>query len=151
MNLEKIYLERCDKETEETVEIESPKFLDTSISYFKKHLNEFLYIESSTFNEIKVDALSIEVDDVFRTYMALFGLRAQKKHGEAIKNYLEEHLYTDAIKNYSALFSADEGLWEINLPLDYIEGFKEDMTIGQAISLTYDFVQNLLGHLQENK
>ncbi|QBK26423.1 protoporphyrinogen oxidase [Ureibacillus thermophilus] len=125
MVLSKVYLERCDKETEETIAVESPDFLNTPIAYFKTHLNEFLYVESPTFEEIKVDALSIEVDDVFRTYMALFGLRVQKKHSNAIKNYLEEHLHTDSIKNYSALFSADEGLWEINLPLDFIEGFQK--------------------------
>jgi len=149
MVLSKVYLERCDKETEETIAVESPDFLNTPIAYFKTHLNEFLYVESSTFEEIKVDALSIEVDDVFRTYMALFGLRVQKKHSNAIKNYLEEHLHTDSIKNYSALFSADEGLWEINLPLDFIEGFQEEMTIEQAIELSYSFIQHLLQQLNE--
>lgn len=149
MVLSKVYLERCDKETEETIAVESPDFLNTPIAYFKTHLNEFLYVESSTFEEIKVDAFSIEVDDVFRTYMALFGLRVQKKHSTAIKNYLEEHLHTDSIKNYSALFSADEGLWEINLPLDFIEGFQEEMTIEQAIELSYGFIQHLLQQLHE--
>lgn len=142
-------MERCDKETEETIQTESPTFLNTPISYFQKHINEFLYIECPAFEKIKVDALCIEMDDVFRTYMALFGLKVKKKYGEEIKKYLEEHLHTDSVKNYSALFSDMEGLWEINLPLDYLEGFHEEMSIEQAIVLFCGFIQNLIGHLQE--
>lgn len=150
LELTNVIIERCDKETEELIAKEDATFLNTPIHYFKKQLNEFLYIESSAFEKIKFDAISIEVDDVFQTYMALFGLSVQKKYTKTIKNYLEEHLHTDGIKNYSALFAGDEGLWEINVPLDYIEGFSEDMTIQEALSLTYVFVQNLLQTIEQS-
>ncbi|MEK4495027.1 branched-chain amino acid aminotransferase [Ureibacillus sp. FSL W8-0352] len=148
IDLSRVYIERCNKETEEILEKESASFLNTSISYFKNHLNEFLYIQSPVFDEIKVDAISMEVDDVFGTYMALFGLKVQKKHTKTIKNFLEQHLHTNSIKNYSALFAGDEGLWEINLPLNFIEGFQEDMTIEQALILTCDFIQNLVQQIE---
>lgn len=151
IDLTNAVIERCNKLTEETIQQESSEFLNTPIHYFKKHFKEFLYIESPVFDDIKVDALSIELDDVFRTYMALFGLKVKKKYAETIKNYLEEHLHTDSVKNYSILFSADEGLWEINLPMDYIQGFQEEMSIGQAIGLTYDFIRNLVYLISANE
>lgn len=149
--LKNVYIERCDKETEEILAQESKDFLNTPIHYFKKQLNEFLYIESPVFEEIKVDAITIEVDDVFRTYMALFGFKVQKKHTGTIKKYLDESLHTDSIKNYSALFAGDEGLWEINVPLDYIEGFHEEMTIQEALSFTCHFIKGLLSAIEENE
>jgi DNA mismatch repair ATPase MutS len=75
-------IERCDKETEEVVAKEEESFLYTIVTYLKEHKGEFLYIESDEFEEARIESLSIEVDDVFGNYMALFGFKAQKKMGE---------------------------------------------------------------------
>lgn len=151
LELTNIYIERCDKETEEVLAKETEAFLNTPIHYFKKQLNEFLYIESPVFDEIKVDAFSIEVDDVFRTYMVLFGFNIQKKYAGTIKKYLEENLHTDSTKNYSALFAGNEGLWEINVPIDFIDGFHEEMTIEEVLSLTYNFINGLITAIEKSE
>ena len=50
-------LERCNKESEETVAVETAEFLQQKISYFKAHQEEFLYAESSDFANAKMDAV----------------------------------------------------------------------------------------------
>src|SRR5438309_11030080 len=55
-----VYIERCDKETEELLAEESSLFLHQPIEYFKKHSNEFMYVESEWFDLIGVDAISFE-------------------------------------------------------------------------------------------
>src|SRR5690606_14440201 len=56
------YIERCDKETEETLSEESFTFLQQPINYLKKHKNEFLYLESNWLEVIGVDAITFEVN-----------------------------------------------------------------------------------------
>ncbi|RUL49872.1 hypothetical protein [Lysinibacillus antri] len=150
INLTDAYIERCDKETEDTIAQEQSSFLATPITYFKQHLNEFLYIESPTFEAVKIDAISLEVDDVFRTYMVLLGLKVQKKHTSTIKTFLEEHLHTTETKNYSAMFSGEDGLWELNIPIDFIEGFSESMTVHEALTLALQFIQKLIQTTEQN-
>src|SRR5690625_5279326 len=41
------YIERGDKETEETLAVESFAYLKQPINYLQKHMNEFIYIESN--------------------------------------------------------------------------------------------------------
>jgi len=143
MELEFVKIERCDKETEEVLAEESDAFLNTPIKYVKDHLKEFIYVESKNFEEINVDAISLEVDDVFGTYMALFGFKKQKKYASTIKQFLETHLHTESEKNYSAFFAGDEGLWEIKLPLYFIQGFSEELSLRKTVSVTYEFVKQL--------
>ena len=45
-----VYIERCDKETEELLAEESSTFMQQPIDYFKNHGNEFIYVESEWFN-----------------------------------------------------------------------------------------------------
>ncbi|CAM5200444.1 Branched-chain amino acid aminotransferase OS=Ureibacillus acetophenoni OX=614649 GN=SAMN05877842_10210 PE=4 SV=1 [Ureibacillus acetophenoni] len=148
LHLSEVIIERCDKETEDVLSSEQLEFLSTPLQHVKKHPNEFIYIESPTFDQIKVDAISIELDDVFQTYTALLGLRMQKKYTAAIKNYFNENLIGEN-KYFSASFSGDEGIWDLNIPLDYIQGFSEEMTIGDALSLTYEFVTTLVKDIEQ--
>lgn len=136
-------IERCDKETEEVVAKEEETFLHTIVTYLKEHKGEFLYIESDEFEEARIESLSIEVDDVFGNYMALFGFRAQKKMGESIQQYLKENLIGEEIR-FSVMFSNEDGLWEMNIPIDSIEGFDEGMSIKDAIALTKSFIENMV-------
>ncbi len=78
MKLTEVYIERCDKDSEELISKENYSFLTSSIQHLKQNMNEFLYIESPSFENIKTDALSFEVDDVFKTYMVLLGFKVQK-------------------------------------------------------------------------
>ncbi len=147
-NLSEVTIERCDKETEDIISKEETSFLNTSLKHVKQNQNEFIYIESPAFDEIKVDAISLELDDVFQTYTALFGLAMQKKYTAAIKNYLNDNLKGEN-KYFSASFSGDEGMWDLNIPLDYIQGFSEDMTIGEALSLTYQLIETLVNEIKQ--
>ncbi|MBD8025119.1 hypothetical protein H9636_00480 [Ureibacillus sp. Re31] len=142
MELTDVYIERCDKDSEELISNENQTFLTTSIQHLKQNMNEFLYIESPTFENIKTDALSFEVDDVFKTYMVLLGFKVQKKHADGIKRYLTEHLHGENAF-YSCSFSGEEGLWELNIPIDFMDGFHENQSIEQVLSITYHFLEQL--------
>ncbi|RKJ08965.1 hypothetical protein D7X33_49875 [Butyricicoccus sp. 1XD8-22] len=149
--LEDLYIERCNKETEEVISQEAAAFLTTPVKHLKQNLNEFLYIESPAFDPIKTDAITLELDDVFKTYMVLLGFKVQKKHSGTIKGYLENNLHGDGIKNYSAMFSNEDGLWDLNIPLDFIEGFKEELTISEVIEITYNFLLGLTQTIEQQQ
>jgi hypothetical protein len=139
-------IERCSKETEEVLAKEDASFLKKTITYMKEHLNEFVYIESPSFEDARIDSMSIEVDDVFGIYMALFGFRAQKKFGDPIKAYLKENLIGEEIR-LSVMFSNEDGLWEMNIPINSIEGYDENMSIEDVTELTHGFLVNLVNHI----
>ncbi|KXH87040.1 hypothetical protein [Sporosarcina sp. HYO08] len=132
-------IERCDKETEETLQPVTEQFLQKEVGYLKQKQKEFLYVESPDFNNIRVDAVVLECDDVFQTITALFGFKAQKKHRDAITTYLQENLNGA----FSALFSGDEGLWEVNITLDGMDSFNEESSLADALQLVHSFVAQL--------
>lgn len=113
---------------------ESAAFLSQPLAYLKINKSEFLYIESSWFDLIGVETLSLEVDDVFGTYNALFSLKFQKKMGNVLKAYLNKELQ-GVIGIYSLMFNQGDGLWDVNFSLNSVEGFKEEMSLGDALSL----------------
>lgn len=135
-------IERCDKETEELIHAEKQELLSTAVSYLKKQQNEFIFAESSALEVIGVDAIALEFDDVFETYTALFGLKLQKKFGPAIKAYLDAHLHGEGVK-YSVMFSGEDGLWDVNFALDFVEGFSEEQSFEEIYALIYRFVFGL--------
>lgn len=143
MNLNLEIIERCHKETEETIAVENAAFTNNPISYLKENQTEFIFAECTQFQEVRVDVMAIEYDDAFRLYTALFGLKLQKKHGDAIRHYLKEHVKS-ALGSSSASFSLQEGLWELNIAVDCLDGFNEQLTIQQVYELLYDFVAQLL-------
>ena len=137
------YIERLDKETEEVLAKEVAAFLDQPITYFKNHQNEFMYLESNLFEQIQVDAISFEVDDVFGTYGLLLGLKVQKKHQPTIKEFFEANLLGEDAK-VSLMFNGDDGLWDLNFSLNNLDGFQEDLSIGEAYRLVYEFLSRLV-------
>lgn len=147
IDLTNIIIERCDKESEELLAQEGTHILQTPLKQLKEKRNEFLYIESSTFEQIKVDAICLELDDVFETYMALLGFHVQKKHAATIQSFFKNNLHGELV-NSSAMFSDKDGLWELNIPLDFIEGFSEEMTIQDALMLTCNFVNSLVESME---
>lgn len=143
-------VERCVKETENLIREEDQQFLSGSISYLKNHMNEFIYVESDAFDLIRIDAVVLECDDVFKTYSSLFGLKLQKKFGDAIKAYLDTHLHGDGAK-YSVLFSNEDGLWDMNFALDYVDGFSEDLSFVEVYQLMYNFIFKLVEAIDEEQ
>lgn len=143
------YIERSNKENEELISEESAAFLSQPLEYLKINKSEFLYIESSWFELIGVETLSLEVDDVFGTYNALFGLKFQKKMGNVLKAYLNNELQGE-IGTYSLMFNQGDGLWDVNFSLNSVEGFKEEMSLGDALSLIYHFLFILVETIEED-
>ena len=144
------YIERSNKESEELIAVESADFLNQSIEYLKNNINEFVYIESDWFELIGVDAVCVEMDDLFGTYEALLGLKLQKKYDKAIRDYLQTELKGEAAK-FALLFNAEEGLWNVNISLNDIEGFQESLSIGEAFSRIYHFLFKLVETVEAGK
>lgn len=137
------YIERCDKETENMLKNESSSFLNQPLDYLKKHKNEFIYMESNWFDVISVEAVSLEADDVFGTYDVMLGLKSQKKFDKSLKQHLNSFLHGEEAK-FDLMFSQEDGLWNLNFALNYVEGFKEELTIGEAFQLIYRFLFQLV-------
>ncbi|PFA62167.1 branched-chain amino acid aminotransferase [Bacillus sp. AFS015802] len=142
------YIERCDKETEELINQETVEFLNKPIAYLKEHKNEFVYLESEWFSVIGVEAVSVEVDDVFGTYDAMLGLKLQKKYRSQIEGYLEEVLQDDS--SFDLLFNGEDGLWDLNFTLNDHADFHEGLLMLEVYGLIYEFLFNLLKHIDEN-
>ncbi|MES1040122.1 branched-chain amino acid aminotransferase [Peribacillus simplex] len=143
------YMERSNKESEELISEESSAFLSQPIEYLKNNKDEFLYFESQWFDLIGVEALSLEVDDVFGTYNAMFGLKFQKRMGEVLKTYLTKELQAE-IGSFSLMFNQGDGLWDVNVALDNVKGFREDMTLEEAFNLIYHFLFILVQTIEED-
>ena len=138
-----LYLELANKETDESLNADmDASFLQTKINYLAEKLEEYLYIETDVFSIIGVESLSLEVDSVFRTYEGIFGLKAPKKTEGAIRSFFEKTLEGDDI-TYNLMFNAQDGLWDVNLPIEAIPGFSAEMSIGDAIKLIYLFLFQL--------
>jgi hypothetical protein len=136
-------VERCHKETEQTLAVEQAAFLQQPITYFKKEIEQFLYIGANEFETVKMDAVVIEFDEMFKVHTALFGLAIQKKYSQALKTYLRDNL-KGMLGSSSAMFNGDEGLWEVNIAFEAMEGFTGEETIEQAIEKLIAFVSTML-------
>lgn len=147
---EDAYIERSEKELENMIAEETSTFLNQPIAYLKEHKNEFIYMESSWFDIIGVDAVSLEMDDLFGVYDVMLGLKLQKKYDKALKTHLKEKLSGDEA-NFDLMFNAPDGLWNLNFALNSVEGFKEDMTLSDAYSLIYSLLFKLVESVEEEK
>lgn len=147
---ENAYIERCEKETVNLIIVETPQFLAEKISHLKTQMREFIYMEDPLFSIVGIDALSLEVDDVFGTYTALFGLKMKQKNEAAIKCYLEAHL-ADQQGRFSVSFSGQDGLWNMNLAVNCIDGFQEEMTLLSAYELVYAFIFKMVETIEAAK
>ena len=138
-------IERCLKETEEVIKEENESFMNEPVSYFSKNAEEFLYVESEAFEIIGVDGIAFELDDVFKTHTVLFGLKVQKKWGAFLKEYLAANVGSNT---FSAMFSDKDGLWDVNVPLDHLDGFQKEMPLTDAMDLVYRFIFSLLKEIE---
>ncbi|WP_078431167.1 hypothetical protein [Metabacillus halosaccharovorans] len=138
-----VYIERSLKETDELISTEAESFLDKSVNILKENMAEFLYIESKWFDVIGIDAISLEVDDVFGTYEAMFGLKLKKNVETKIREYVKEKGIGETPK-YNLMFNQQDGLWDMNLTLNDIKGFDENMSIGEVLRYLYKYLFQLV-------
>ncbi|WP_226666467.1 branched-chain amino acid aminotransferase [Metabacillus litoralis] len=142
------YIERSNKETDESLGVEESSFLNESISYLRHHKAEFIYIESKWFEMIGVDSLSLEVDDVFGTYDVMLGLKLKKKAENNIKEYLNQH-HSEKEYKFNLMFNQQDGLWDLNFPLDLVENVTESSSIGDVLATIYQFLFKLVEFVEE--
>lgn len=143
------YIERCDKETEQLLSNEGSDFLSQPIGYLKKHPKEFLYLESEWLNVVETDSISIEVDDVFGTYDVMLGLKLLKKYNKVLKEHLTSALSGNDPK-FDLLFNSEDGLWDLNFPLNHVKGYHDQLSINEAFMMIYQFLFKLLEEIEEN-
>ena len=138
-----VYIERCDKETENFISEEVISFLEQPISYLKKNNKEYVYIEVDSLEAVRTDGITMEVDDVFGTFNMMIGLKLVKKKEAQIKQYLDANLKGEGLK-YAMLFNQQDGLWDLNFMLDFVEGFNENMKFSEAILTVQQFLSQLV-------
>lgn len=143
-----VYIERSLKETDELVSTETGSFLEKPLHDLKENMSEFIYVESKWFDVIGIDAISLEVDDVFGTYEAMFGLKLKKNEETKIRDYVSENKLGETIK-YNLLFNQQDGLWDMNLTLDHIKGFDEKMTFGEVLCFIYKYLFRLVLQIEQ--
>lgn len=142
------YIEKCDKNTEETLSEESFAFLEQPIDYLQKHKNEFLYLESKWLEIIGVDAITLELSDLFGTYDVMVGLQLQKKFEISLKENLRKELHGDEAR-FELIFNQTDGLFDLNFALNYVNGFNEGMSLEEAYLLIYRFLFKLVESVEE--
>lgn len=140
-------IERYNKETDELISKESPAFIESPISYFKENIQEYTFLETKVFDLISVDAIAVEYDEVFEVYTAMFGLFVQKKYVAEIRAFLDEH-YNSEHMQYSMMFAANEGVWEINLPINYLKGFNDSSSISEMYQFLYSLIFELVATIK---
>lgn len=149
LRFQEAYIERCYKETEEVVSTEDANFLSQSIQFLKQHKDEFIYLDSEWFELIQVSDVSFELDDVFGTYNMMIGFKQPKKTNDLIREYIKSHSI-GAETEPELLFNQNDGLWDLNLAINYIEGFNEHMSLNEAFQLLYRFVFQLNVYIEQN-
>ncbi|WP_083998275.1 hypothetical protein [Caryophanon tenue] len=135
-------VERLNKETEELIAVAEPSFLQEKLSYVAEHQQEYIYVESPQFEALKMDAVVLEFDEAFEVPMALFGLRYQKKVSANLKQFLKDNLEKGLVSG--AMFSGNEGIWEINISLNAMKNYDEAQTIEQTLEKLVAFVAEMV-------
>jgi len=123
------------------------RFLNEPVLYLKKHRKEYVYIASDWFGIIGVDGIALELDDVFGHYNSMLGLKVQKKYGPAIQTGLSELLEGDG--KGEIVFDGNEGIWDVNFPLNDVPGFKEEMPLMEAFVKIYEVLFALQEKLEK--
>ncbi|APT49812.1 branched-chain amino acid aminotransferase [Bacillus safensis] len=140
-----VYIERVDKESEDMIQTENASFLNTPLTYMKKHQKEFIYIESKWFDVVKVDGLAIEWDEVFQTYTVLFGFKRPKKDTNILKDLLSP------LNGAQLQFNGQDGLFDVNLQLLELDDINEDTAFIDVISAVYRFLFRMIVQLEINE
>ena len=140
-------IERYNKETDELIAKETIEFLQKPLTYYNDNLQEYTFLETKVLDDVYVDGIAVEYDEVFEVYTAMFGLFIQKKYTNEIRAFLDEH-YNSEEMQYSIMFAGKEGLWEINLPIDYLNGFNPSFTIEETYQFLYTLIVKLVASIK---
>ncbi len=149
LKFETLKVELCNKETDELIRQVSSSFLEEALEYLKSNENEYIFIESDEFDKIKIDGLSMELDDLFGHYDAMFGLKLQKKYREEIVSFFESTLHGK--KGYNLLFNGEDGLWDVNLSINDLPSYHSNMTLKEAVGEVYSYLSGLLEKVSGKK
>lgn len=133
------------KENDEYIRSLSESDLAGPISFVKDQIENYIYVAKPTYDELKIEGFVVELDDIFRFYNLLVGIYVPKAKMKAIEEVLLSK-WTNPEFKFAFTFDANEGVAELNLPLDYVEGFRDDFTVAETI----DFVEELLTTIQKN-
>ncbi|XXM72574.1 branched-chain amino acid aminotransferase [Lysinibacillus sphaericus] len=148
LNVEALSIDVCNKETDELIRQESSSFLEEPLKYLKTNENEYIFLEADVFEEIRIDGLSLELDDLFGHYDAMFGLKLQKKYREEIVSFFQS---LQGKKGFNLLFNGEDGLWDVNLSLNDLPAYHDDMTVKEAVEELYSHLSGLLEKVQGKK
>jgi hypothetical protein len=149
LNFEELSIERCEKESDELIKKESVSFLKELLGYLNSHKNEYIFLEADWFDAIRIDGLTLEKDDVFGNYDAMFGLKLQKKYRKDMEAFLDRTLQGE--KSYDLLFNGEDGLWDVNISINDLPSYKEDMSLMDAIEKIYVYLFELIEETAEKK
>jgi hypothetical protein len=149
LNVETLTIDVCKKETDELIRQESSSFLEEPLKYLKSNKNEYIFLEADEFDKIKIDGLSLELDDLFGNYDAMFGLKLQKKYREEIVSFFEGTL--QGKKGYNLLFNGEDGLWDVNLSINDLPSYDENMKVKEAVEKLYSYLSELLEKIPGKK
>ncbi len=107
------------------------------------------YFESEWLDLIRVDAISLEADDVFGTYDVMLGLKLQKKYETVLREQLNRFLSGEEPK-FDLVFNHEDGLWDLNFTLNYVAGFNDELSMVEAFLMIYRFLFNLVDQVESN-
>lgn len=132
------------KETDEAVKLGDETFLAEPLTILKTQIENYLYVSKPHYADWKVEGYVLELDDIFRFYNLLVGLYIPKSKLAAVDEVLQS-MWTNPDFKYALTYEANEGLAELNVPLNYVENFNERATIGETIL----FAENILKRISE--
>ncbi|MFC4354626.1 hypothetical protein ACFO0S_05965 [Chryseomicrobium palamuruense] len=132
------------KETDEPVKLEDESFLAEPLSILKTQIENYLYVSKPHYADWKVEGYVLELDDIFRFYNLLVGLYIPKSKLAAVDEVLQS-MWTNPDFNYALTYEANEGIAELNIPINYVKNFNEHATIGETIL----FSENILKRISE--
>ncbi len=133
------HFEVYSKETDELLHSFTQQDLSKAMSYFNDHLDHYLYVSKPEYQDFRIEGFVLETDDIFRFYNVLIGIYIPKSKMEVVKNEIDS-IWNNPDFRYAFTYDANEGVAELNLPLNYLQGF--DPT--SSIETTIAFVESIL-------
>jgi hypothetical protein len=73
----------------------------------------------------------------------MLGLKLQKKFEKMLKEQLNHSLHGDEAK-FDLMFSYDDGLWDLNFALNYVDGYQENISLNDAFQIIHQFLTHLV-------
>lgn len=130
------------KETDEVVAQGNEATLSEPLSMVKTQIENYLYVSKPHYADWKVEGFVLELDDIFRFYNLLVGIYIPKSKLPLVDEVLQS-MWVNPDFKYALTYEANEGLAELNIPLNYVENFNEDATIGETIQFSEDILKRI--------